>query len=69
MDTKEKIGITPDSKIFTTGAYLQAIEVEINGVKQWRWVLVGQEGDAFYDGESIVVCDYSNSFKGLFQAE
>jgi hypothetical protein len=59
--------ITPNSKIFATGVHLQAIEVEIDGKKQWRWLAVGFEDDSYCDGEVIDVYDYATSFEGLFK--
>lgn len=67
METQKTLNITPSSKIFTTGAHLQAIEIEINGKKQWRWVVVGFEDDTYFEGEVIDVYDYANSFEGLIK--
>lgn len=67
MNIQKTLNITPSSKIFATGVHLQAIEVEINGQKQWRWVVVGFEDDTYFDGEVIDVYDYANSFEGLFK--
>lgn len=67
METQEKLEITPSSKVFATGVHLQAIEVEINGKKQWRWVAVGFEDDTYFDGKTIDIYDYANSFEGLFK--
>jgi hypothetical protein len=67
MENKSRIQFTPQDKIFTTGSYLQAFEVEINGIKQWRWILVGQEGNTYFNGESINVYDYADSFVNLIQ--
>jgi hypothetical protein len=51
--------------IFATGVFLRAIEVEIYGQKQWRWVAVGFEDDSYFDGEVINVYDYADDFDGL----
>jgi hypothetical protein len=67
METQEKLEITPNSTVFATGVFLQAIEVEINGKKQWRWVAVGFEDDTYFDSKTINIYDYANSFEGLFQ--
>lgn len=67
MEELTKIQVSSSDKIFTTGAYLQAFELEINGLKQWRWVLVGQEGDAFHDGKCVDVYDFANTFEDLIQ--
>lgn len=53
--------------IFSTGVFLKAIEVEINGIKQWRWIAVGFEDENFSNGESIDVYEYANSYEKLFQ--
>lgn len=61
---------TPNTtQIFATGVNLQAIEVEINGKKQWRWVAIGFEDDSYYNGEVIDVNDYANDFEGLLKVE
>ncbi|TAG03502.1 MAG: hypothetical protein EAZ44_05965 [Cytophagia bacterium] len=54
-------------QIFATGVHLQSIQVEINNKKQWRWIAIGFEEDNYYDGETIEVYDYADSFEGLFQ--
>ena len=54
------------TKIFTTGAFLEAIEVEIDGKKQWRWLATSFEDEIFLDGESTEVYTYANSQDGLF---
>ena len=66
LEMEDEFELSKDVKIFTTGAFLRAFEVEINGVKSWRWIVVGQEGDAFLDNEIIEVYDYADSFEGLF---
>jgi hypothetical protein len=67
MEAEKTQKITPSSKIFSTGVHLQAVEVEINGKKQWRWIAVGFEDDTYFDGEIIDVNDYANTFEGLFK--
>jgi hypothetical protein len=52
--------------IYSTGVHLQSVEVEINGIKQWRWVAVGFEDDTYKDGETVDIYDYSDSYEGLF---
>jgi hypothetical protein len=66
MKTQKILEITPNSTVFATGVHLQAIEVEINGKKQWRWVAVGFEDDTYFNGDTIDLYDYANSFEGLF---
>lgn len=56
-----------NTTIFTTGATLQAVEVKINGVKQWRWVVIGFEDDSFQNGKTIDVCEYADDQKGLLK--
>ena len=65
MNTNNKVQITPNDKIFSTGAYLQAVEVKIGEIKQWRWLVVGFEEDSFFNGETIDLNDYANSIEGL----
>lgn len=66
MENQNNLEFTPNTKIFATGVHLQAIEVEINGIKQWRWVAVGFEDDVYFDGKIIDVYDYADSFEKLF---
>ncbi|MDO4783240.1 MAG: hypothetical protein Q4A09_08525 [Capnocytophaga felis] len=54
-------------QIFSTGVHLQAIEVIIGGIKQWRWIVVGFEDDSFINGKTIDVFEYANSKEELFQ--
>jgi hypothetical protein len=61
----QSIQITSKDKIFATGVHLQAVQIEINGIKQWRWVAVGFEEDTFFNGECIEVYDYANTFEEL----
>ena len=59
----------PKDTIFATGVHLQAIEVEINGMKQWRWVATSFEEDTYFDGEIIDVFTYANSFDKLLETK
>lgn len=52
-------------EIFATGVKLEAIEVEINGVRQWRWIATGFEDDTFIDGKRIDVFTYSETKENL----
>lgn len=52
--------------IYSTGVFLKAEEIEINGTKQWRWVATSIEGDCFKEGTPIMVHDYAQSLDGLF---
>lgn len=65
MEVQKNITDNANIKIFATGVFLQPFEVEINGRKQWRWIVVGFEDDSYYDGELIDVYDYADSFEGL----
>lgn len=64
----QSINITNNDKIFATGVQLQALQIEINGIKQWRWVAVGFEEDTFLNGESIDVYDFAYPFEGLINS-
>ena len=57
---------SPKTIIFSTGVHLQSVEVEINGIKQWRWVAIGFEDDTYKDGEQVEIYNYSDSYEGLF---
>ncbi len=57
----------PKDTVFATGVHLQAIEVEINGIKQWRWVATSFEEDTYFDGEIIDVLTYANDFEKLME--
>jgi len=61
--------LSESDKIFCTGAFLQPVEVEVNGRKQWRWVLVGSEDSSFLDGEEVMVYDYADTLQGLLCEE
>lgn len=66
---EQKIQLSKNDKVFCTGAFLQATEVEIYGKKQWHWVLVGSEDDAYLDGKRINICDYADNIQGLLMDE
>lgn len=57
-----------EATIYTTGATLQAIEVEINGVKQWRWVVTSFEDDSYQNGKTIDICEYAESKDKLLKS-
>ncbi|MDO9154275.1 MAG: hypothetical protein Q7U47_11360 [Paludibacter sp.] len=65
MQNQSSVQITSNDKIFATGVHLQAVQIEINGIKQWRWIAVGFEEDSFFNGENIDVYDYANTFEEL----
>ena len=50
-----------NTTIFTTVATLQAVEVEINGIKQWRWIVTSFEDDSFQNGKAIDTCEYAET--------
>lgn len=54
-----------NTKIFATGAFLQPFEVDFDGKKQWRWIVVGTESPSYYDGKEIRVYDYADTLQGL----
>lgn len=53
--------------IFTTGAFLQAIKVKINGVKQWRWVVTSFEENSYFDGECINPVAYADKLEDMIE--
>lgn len=59
MISSKNIETSTNIKIFATGVHLQAIEAEINGTKQWRWVAVGFEDDSYFEGNTIEINDYA----------
>ena len=63
MDNQKTISET--DKIFATGVFLQPVDCEINGKRQWRWVAVGFEDDSYLNGERIDICDYADNIEGL----
>jgi hypothetical protein len=65
MNSNNKAQITPKDKIFSTGVHLQAVEVKIGEIKQWRWLVVGFEEESYFNGETIDLNDYADSFEGL----
>lgn len=69
MENQNKFSVQPNDKVFATGVFLQAFEVEINGVKQWRWLAVGFEDDTYFEDKTIDLYDYANSFEGLIKNE
>lgn len=62
---KRKFELRENDKIFCTGAFLQPLEIEVRGVKQWRWVLVGSEDPSYFNGQEIQIYDYANDLQGL----
>lgn len=42
-------------------------EIDINGKKQWRWIVEEFGGETFKNGESINVIEYSESYEHLFK--
>jgi hypothetical protein len=59
MDVRE------NDEIFTTGAFLRPIKCVINGVEQWRWVVIGFENDNYFNGELINPMEYASHIKDL----
>lgn len=54
------------TEVFTTGAFVKPIEVEINGVKQWRWIVDRFEDDSFANGKVVDVYEYTNTEAKLY---
>ncbi len=65
MNIQNKVQIASHDNIFATGVFLQAVEIEISGMKEWRWVAVGFEDDIYFNGNTIDVYNYADSFEGL----
>lgn len=61
----EKISNTNPNEVFATGVFLQAVEVEINGQMQWRWIATRFEDETYCNGESIDFYTYADNFEGL----
>lgn len=61
----EQPTISKHTKIFCTGAFLQPMEIEINGTKQWRWIVVGTEDSSYRDGKEVLIYDYADDLQGL----
>jgi hypothetical protein len=67
MQISQSLPMTYSNRVYATGVFLQAVEVLIDGKKQWRWIAVGFEDDTYFDGKTIELYDYANSFEGLFR--
>lgn len=67
MQTSQFSSILPNDQIYATGVFLQAVELVIEGKRQWRWIAVGFEDDTYFDGKTIDIYDYADSFEGLFK--
>lgn len=67
MQTSQFPPILPNDQVYATGVFLQAVELVIEGKKQWRWIAVGFEDDAYFDGKTIELYDYAESFESLFR--
>ncbi|ATA87947.1 hypothetical protein [Capnocytophaga gingivalis] len=52
-------------EIFTTGAFLKAIEIDINGKRQFRWIVTQFEDDSFENGELIIPIESADSEEKL----
>ena len=52
-------------EIFTTGAFLKAIEIDINGKRQFRWIVTQFEDDSFENGELIIHIESADSEEKL----
>lgn len=67
MSNKSKI--LESNTLYTVGAFLKPMRVEIGGKKQWRWIVIGFEDSTFLDGKEIDVYDYSETIEGLLKEE
>jgi hypothetical protein len=56
-------------RLFTTGAFIIPVEIEVNGVAQWRWIVEAFVDDTFYDGEIYNAPDYANTKENLLKAD
>lgn len=65
---KEKTTQINPKEVFATGVFLQAVEVEIDGQMQWRWIATRFEDETYLEGESIDLYTYANSFEGLLKS-
>lgn len=54
-------------EIFTTGAFLKAIEIDINGKRQIRWIVTQFEDDSFENGELIIPFESADSEEKLIE--
>ena len=52
--------------IWCNDVELIALEVEINGKKQWRWVANNFEGEIYQNGKPVDVFTYADTFDNLF---
>ncbi len=66
---KEKIKITQNDSLFTTGAFIKPIKVTINNKEQWRWIVTSFEDQTFLEGNEIDVYDYANNLEDLTHPE
>ena len=61
----DKLILNKQDNIFSTGVFLKPEKCIINGITQWRWIVVGFEGDTYLNGKSIDVYDYADTLDGL----
>lgn len=61
----DKLILTEQDIVYTTGAFLKPIQIDIDGEKQWRWVVIGFEDSSFLDGEDIGLYDYADNIESL----
>lgn len=62
----KKTKVERDTEAFTNGAYIEAVEVKINGRRQWRWIVTGFEDDSYQDGERVDINTSADTLDGLF---
>jgi len=60
-----------NTRIYTTGAYLEAIEVTINGITQYRWIVDAFEDDSYLygSGDYCKPYTYADTLEGMFMKD
>lgn len=61
--------INKRTTLYTTGAIIAPIEVDIDGKKYWRWVVDRFEDDTYYDGEVANVNEYADTINQLIEED
>lgn len=64
-----KLKLNDEVEIYSTGVFLKAMKVTLNGVEQIRWIAISFEDSSFLDGLEIDVHTYGNTFEGLITDE
>jgi len=53
--------------VFTNGAFITPIQVDIHGIKQWRWIVASFEDVSFFNGKVVNPIEKADDFKELLQ--